>query len=115
VIVEGIAGLPVFSGWTGGFAHLLGPTGGYLIGFVVAAFLTGLLAERGWDRRPATSAAAMVLGSAAMYAAGLAWLAAFVGWARVLPLGLVPFLTGDALKIAVATGLLPLAWRLLRK
>jgi biotin transport system substrate-specific component len=115
VLVEGAAGLPVFSGWTGGLAHLLGPTGGYLIGFVVAAFLSGWLAERGWDRRPATSVAAMVLGNAAIYAVGLVWLAAFVGWTRVLPLGLVPFLAGDALKIAVATGLLPLTWRLVRR
>lgn len=114
LLVEGAAGLPVFSAWRGGLAHLAGPTGGYLVGFVPAAYLAGLLAERGWDRRPLGAAAAMLAGSGVIYLAGLARLAAFVAPARLLPLGLLPFLPGDLLKIALATGLLPLAWRLIR-
>jgi biotin transport system substrate-specific component len=114
-LAEGAAGLPVFSGWRAGLPHLLGPTGGYLVGFVPAAFLTGLLAERGWDRRPLAAAAAMIVGNAMIYVVGLSWLAAFVGVGRVLPLGLFPFVPGDLVKIAAATALLPLAWRLARR
>jgi biotin transport system substrate-specific component len=114
LLAEGAAGLPVFSGWRGGLPHLLGPTGGYLLGFVPAAYLTGLLAERGWDRRPLSTAAAMLVGSAAIYLVGLARLASFVGPAPVVGLGLLPFLPGDLAKIALATGLLPLAWRVSR-
>jgi len=70
-LAEGLAGLPVFAGGMSGLAYLLGPTGGYLLGFVAAAYLTGALAERGWDRQPLTTALAMVLGNLALYAPGL--------------------------------------------
>jgi biotin transport system substrate-specific component len=112
VLAEGAAGLPVFSGWRAGLPHLLGPTGGYLVGFVLAAFVTGALAEHGWDRRPLTALAAMAIGNVAVYALGLPILAAFAGSGNVLSLGLYPFVPGDLLKIAAATGLLPLAWKL---
>jgi biotin transport system substrate-specific component len=108
---EGMAGLPVFAGGAGGIAHLVGPTGGYLAGFVLAAFVVGRLAERGWDRHPVTTALAMLLGSAAIYASGLPWLAAFVGGERALVLGLYPFLAGDLLKLALAAALLPVGWK----
>jgi biotin transport system substrate-specific component len=84
-----------------------------LVGFVVAAFLVGALAERGWDRRPSTTAASMVLGNVVIYLAGTLWLSRFVGWSEVLFVGVLPFLAGDALKIALATLALPGAWRLL--
>jgi biotin transport system substrate-specific component len=112
-LVQGIAGLPVFAGGRAGPAHLLGPTGGYLVGFVLAAWVVGRLAERGWDRRATTTLLAMLLGNATLYACGLSWLAVFVGVERAPPLGLYPFVGGDLLKLAVATALLPSGWRII--
>lgn len=113
-IAQGAAGLPVFAGGAFGLSRVLGPTGGYLLGFVAAAFLVGLLAERGWDRRPLTTAAAMTLGNIVIYTVGALWLAVFVGGLRqALAVGVVPFLPGDLLKIAVAAILLPAGWKLL--
>lgn len=113
-IAEGLAGLPVFAGGAAGPARLLGPTGGYLVGFVVAAYLVGALAERGWDRRVATTAAAMVLGNLVIYAVGVLWLAPFVGGlSKAVTLGAVPFIPGDVLKIGAAALLLPGGWKLL--
>jgi len=108
-------GLPVFTGGGAGVAHLMGPTGGYLMGFVAAAWLSGALAERGWDRRVKTALAAMFLGNAAIYVFGLPWLAYFVGGGRVLEMGLLPFIPGDFLKLGVAAMLLPQGWRLMGK
>jgi biotin transport system substrate-specific component len=110
-LAEGAAGLPVFAQGTSGVLRLLGPTGGYLVGFVLAAFVVGWLAERGWDRNPWTTAAAMAVGNACIYACGLPWLAHFVGWDSVLAAGLLPFLPGDGLKLVLATLLLPTLWR----
>lgn len=112
-LAEGVAGLPVFSGGMAGPTHLLGPTGGYLIGFVAAAALTGLLAERGWDRRLWSNLAAMVTGNLVIYGFGLTWLAVFVGLNQALTLGVYPFLLGDVIKVAIATLLLPLGWLVL--
>jgi len=114
-LAEGVAGLPVFAGGGAGPAYLLGPTGGYLVGFVAAAAVTGYLAERGWDRRFLTTIAAMSLGTAAIYLAGLVWLAAFTGADNLLAMGLIPFLPGAALKIVAAALLLPQGWKLLNK
>lgn len=112
-LAEGAMGLPVLAGGAAGLARLTGPTGGYLIGFVAAAFLVGWLAERGWDRRPETTLLAMLLGNAVIYVCGLPWLAHFVGAERVWSLGLLPFLPGDLGKALLATALLPWGWRLL--
>jgi biotin transport system substrate-specific component len=79
-IAAGVAGAPVFAGWTGGLVHLVGPLGGYLVGFALAAWLVGGLAERGWDRKFVLSFAAMALGSAVIIALGTTWLACFLGW-----------------------------------
>jgi biotin transport system substrate-specific component len=108
----GAIGFPVFAGGTSGLSRLAGPTGGYLLGFILAAFLVGWLSERGWDRRALTTAAAMLLGTALIYLPGLLWLSGFVGWDRLLELGLTPFLVGDLLKVALAALALPLAWKL---
>jgi len=113
-IIEGAGGLPVFALGRGGFAVLLGPTGGYLVGFVAAAYITGLLAERGWDRRAGTTVLAMIFGNAAIYAFGLLWLCCLMGvrWS-VLIAGLYPFVVGDLLKIVLAAVLLPTGWKLI--
>ena len=112
-LMLGAMGLPVFAGGLAGLARFVGPTAGYLLGFVVAAFVVGSLSERGWDRKPWTSAASMIIGNGIIYALGVAWLWRFVGWEAVLNAGVVPFLPGDALKIALATILLPSGWRII--
>ncbi len=114
-VAEGLVGIPVFAGGAAGFARLLGPTGGYLAGLVLAAYVVGWLAERGWDRRPGTTALAMLAGNAVVYAFGLAWLSRFVGAGHVLAAGLLPFIPGDLLKVALAAGLLPGAWKLINR
>jgi biotin transport system substrate-specific component len=111
-LLEGLAGLPVFAGGTGGSLVLLGPRGGYLLGFVAAAYLTGLLAEKGWTQRFGPSVAAMLLGNTAIYALGLPWLARYVG-GMTTRLGLYPYLPGDLLKVFLAAWLLPFGWRFL--
>lgn len=108
----GLAGLPVFAGGAAGWAVFEGPSGGYLVGFLPAAALVGALAERGWDRVPWLTVAAMVAGNIVIYACGALWLQHFVGGNRVWALGVQPFLIGDAIKIAVAAGALPVAWKL---
>lgn len=118
-VLEGALGLPVFAGGTAGLGRLLGPTGGYLVGFIAAAFVTGWLAERGWDRRPLTTALAMLAGNLVIYLFGLPWLAAFLGGRFLGPkgalaLGLLPFIPGDLVKLALATFLLPSAWWIVR-
>ncbi len=114
-LLEGSAGLPFFSGGAGGFVHLLGPTGGYLAGFPLGAYATGLLAERGWDRTPARAFLAMLAGSLPIFALGLLGLSRFVPGSTLLAQGLWPFVPGDLLKSAVSAGLLPLGWKLLGK
>ncbi len=116
-LVEGAFGLPVFAGTPEkglGLAYMVGPTGGYLAGFVVATMLVGTLAARRWDRHPMTTAAAMLVGMVAIYALGAAWLATFIGIEKALQFGVVPFLLADALKILLATALMPLAWKAVR-
>ncbi len=112
---QGAMGLPVFAGGLAGTAVLVGPTAGYLVGFVFAAFAVGLLAERGWDRHPLTTALAMLIGNLIIYTLGLLWLMTLLNLslAATLAAGLYPFIIGDLLKIAVATALLPLGWRLI--
>ncbi|MEV0192934.1 biotin transporter BioY [Kitasatospora purpeofusca] len=111
-LLAGAAGLPWFAEATSGWAAA---SFGYVIGFVLAAGLVGALARRGADRSPVRTAAAMVLGSLAIYAVGVPYLAFAldVPLARAAELGLYPYLVGDALKAALAAGALPLAWKLL--
>jgi len=108
---QGALGLPVFAGGAAGVATLLGPTAGYLFAFPFAAAVTGALAERGWDRRFFTMAAAMLFGSAVIFALGLAWLSRFVPGPGVLAAGLYPFVPGDLVKTALAALAFPTAWR----
>lgn len=114
-LLEGALGLPFFAGGAAGLAHLAGPTGGYLLGFVPAAFVIGWFAERGWDRDVLRTLVAMAAGSVLLFACGLTQLATFVGRDRVLEAGLYPFVIGDLIKMAVAAGLLPAAWKILER
>jgi biotin transport system substrate-specific component len=115
-LAEGAVGLPVFAGGASGVGYMLGPTGGYLVGFVVAAGVVGWLAERGWDRRLVWTAVAMVLGNVVIYVFGVAWLAVFLGdLGGALVQGMLLFVVGDLIKIAVATLTLPGGWRLARR
>jgi biotin transport system substrate-specific component len=115
-LVEGTVGLPVFAGTPEkgiGIAYMMGPTGGYLIGFVAAAALTGWLAERGWDRSLWRSAVALSLGHAVLFLTGLAWLAVYVGWPRAVAFGLMPFLAGTVVKTALGVALVRAGWAML--
>ena len=113
-VAAGAIGLPVFAQGDAGIARLLGPTGGYLAGFMLAAAIVGWLAERGWDRSPLSTLALMAIGTLVIYAIGVPVLAL----ALPLPLpnavnsGALVFAPWDALKALVAAGLLPLAWRI---
>jgi biotin transport system substrate-specific component len=116
----GIAGFPVFavSPLPQGILRLLGPTGGYLMSYPFAAYLTGALAERGLDRNYRTSLAAMAAGLAVIFACGVAWLAWFarpvpVGLDAALRTGLYPFVPADIVKICLAAGVMPSIWALL--
>ena len=112
-LVEGAAGLPVFAGGAGGAHVLVGPTAGYLMAFPLAAAVTGALAERGFDRHFLTMMAAMLLGSAVIFALGLAGLSRFLPGQQLVATGLLPFLPGDLLKSALAAGAFPALWRLI--
>lgn len=114
-LAEGAAGLPFFRNGAGGVGYLLfSPTTGYLLAFPAAAFVTGYLAERGWDRRFGTAAAAMFLGSLVILAGGWMWLTIFFRTAAdAFRAGVAPFVLGDVVKIALAAAALPAGWRLL--
>lgn len=116
-LAAGIAGLPVFAPsliLPPGAARLLGPTGGYLLAYPAAAFVTGYLAERGWDRSFRSSIAAMLAGLAVIYAGGLSWLLAYTGsFQAALLQGVVPFVVADVAKAVIAAMVLPQAWRFL--
>jgi biotin transport system substrate-specific component len=115
-LTEGALGLPVFAGGASGVGYMLGPTGGYLVGFVVAAGVVGWLAQRGWDRRLVWAAVAMVIGNVIIYVCGVAWLAVFLGdlWGALVK-GMLLFVIGDLIKIAVAALTLPGGWKLARR
>lgn len=115
-LIEGASGLPFFYAGGSGVQHLLfSPTSGYLLSYPVAAFVVGLLSERGWDRRFLTAAAAMALGSIVILLGGWAWLARFVSPTAAFNAGVAPFLIGDLIKIALAAAALPTGWAILRK
>ncbi len=107
--IEGLAGLPVFAGGTSGLSHLLGPTGGYLIGFVGAAYVAGFLAERGLVRHWLGALLCLVAGNLILYVPGVLWLGVFAGMGKAVALGFLPFVVGDALKTAAGWGALSAA------
>ncbi len=115
-LVEGASGLPFFYGGHGGIGHLLGPTGGYLVAFPAAAFITGAFAEHGWDRRFLTAAAAMAIGSVVIMLSGWTWFSLSTNTPPQVSfqISLVKFIPGDIVKILLAAAALPAGWRLLR-
>jgi biotin transport system substrate-specific component len=113
-LVEGAIGLPVFAGPSGGLAALLGPTAGYLFGFVVAAFVTGLLSGRGWDRSVLRLFVAMSIGHISILALGFAWLAfgMKLGTEKAWLVGVLPFLAASIVKSALGAALVSAIRRL---
>ena len=113
-LLEGFAGLPVFAGGSAGAAKFFGPTGGYLIGFLAAAYLVGMLADRGWDKSYAKTLISMTIGTAVVFVAGLAQLSFFVPEGTLLSMGFIPFIPGALVKIAAASAILPSVWKMLK-
>jgi biotin transport system substrate-specific component len=113
-LLMGLVGLPFFAGGASGLAYLLGPTGGYLVGFIVAAYLVGLLAARGLDRRIPSALLAFLAGELVIYLFGVAWLSVFLGLPHAIAAGFLPFIIGDAVKLAAAGLVLPAAWTLVK-
>ena len=113
----GLIGAPVYSGGDGGWEIVHGATGGYLVGFIAAAVLTGWLAQRRWDRHFNSAVAAMLSGSVVIYSFGLPWLAKEIGTGLegTLEAGLYPFVLGDLIKLYLAGMLLPGAWKLVER
>tara|TARA_R110000744_G_scaffold307293_2_gene415507 strand:+ start:947 stop:1462 length:516 start_codon:yes stop_codon:yes gene_type:complete len=115
-MIIGALGFDVFAGSSAqayGLTYMMGGTGGYLVGYVLATVVLGALAQRGWDRSIGWMALAMLIGNAVIYLPGLAWLGQLYGWDKpILQWGLTPFLLGDAIKLALAAVLLPAVWKL---
>lgn len=114
-LLQGALGLPVFANGAAGALYMFGPTGGYLAGFLMAAVMLGFLAERGFGRTILSTAVAMLIGTAIIYIFGVAWLSMMIGFEQAIIHGVMPFLYGDALKAIVAAGLMPMAWKAIKK
>jgi biotin transport system substrate-specific component len=117
-LVEGALGLPVFAGTPekgSGIPYMLGPTGGYLAGFVAAAAIVGWLAERGWDRSPTRLFIAMAIGHLVIFAAGYLWLASLIGADKAWAGGVAPFYWATLVKNALGGVLLPAAWNFIAR
>lgn len=113
----GAMGFDVFAGSSAenaGLVYMMGGTGGYLVGYVLAAFALGFAARKGWDRHVVLMALAMLIGNALIYVPGLLWLHQFAsGWEQTLAWGITPFLIGDLLKLKLAALLVPGLWKLI--
>ena len=114
-VLEGLIGLPVFAGGTGGMAILFGPTAGYLVGFIPAAILVGYLLEKGFSRNRISMFFALLFGSIVIYLFGVFRLLSFVEYEKVFMLGIAPFLVGDVIKTVLAPILIPSGWKLIKK
>jgi biotin transporter BioY len=116
-LVEGATGLPFFQGGHGGLLYLMGPTGGYLIAFPAAAFITGAFSEHGWDRKFITAAAAMAIGSLVIMFSGWLWFSLVMKTSPAITFfaTVLKFIPGDIAKILLAAAVLPSGWALMRK
>lgn len=119
----GALGAPIFSDQSGGWDIISGATGGYIIGFILAAGIVGWLCERGADRRVVPMIGALLLGNVLIYAIGVPWLANWspagdgieFGWSQAYEFGVQPFILGDLLKLAIVAAVLPAGWALLQR
>ena len=116
-LIEGALGLPFFAAGGAGLVRFLGPTGGYLVAFPAAAFITGAFAEHGWDKHYATAVAAMAIGSLVIFLGGWAWFAILTNTPPIaaFKIAVAPFLLGDVIKIALGAAVLPTGWALLKR
>ena len=116
-MLVGALGFDVFAGSSAeasGLIYMMGGTGGYLVGYILATLALGMAARAGWDRSVGKMALAMLIGNALIYIPGLVWLGQLYGWDQpILAWGLTPFLIGDALKLALAAVLVPGLWKLI--
>ncbi len=113
-LLQGAIGLPVFASG-GGLAYMMGPTGGYLVGFFLSASLLGLLASNGWGKTWQTTAVAMIIGVGLIFAIGIGWLAMFIGFEAAFINGFLPFIYADFLKIIIASFAMPAAWSVVNR
>jgi biotin transport system substrate-specific component len=114
-LIEGAVGLPVFAGLAGGAQHLVGPTAGYLAGFVIGAMVSGYLTGLGLGRTVMSALGVFLAGVLAIFALGLAWLSLQFGIEKAIAVGLMPFIFSEPTKIALATVLLPSCWKLVSR
>jgi biotin transport system substrate-specific component len=118
-MILGAIGFDVFASSAAGVSgieYMMGGTGGYLVGYVLATLALGVLARMGWDRSAAKMAVAMLIGNALIYIPGLLWLGTLYGWDKpILEWGLTPFIYGDLLKLSIAAMILPIAWKAIGK
>ena len=113
-IMQGIFGLPVFANG-GGVGYLIGPTGGYIVGFLISSILLGFLANRGWGKTWKTTAIAMILGVCIIFLIGVSWLSVYIGLMPAVLNGFLPFIYADCLKIIIACFVMPTAWAKVNK
>jgi biotin transport system substrate-specific component len=109
-LAEGLAGLPVFAGSSAGPTYMAGPTGGFLLGFLLGATFVGWLAERGWDRSLGRVAAAMALGHVLLFIPGVIWLAVLFGWGKAIAFGVTPFIAATIAKTALGVAIVAAFW-----
>ena len=117
-LIEGALGLPVFAGTPSkglGFAYMVGPTGGYLVGFMLATCTVGYLGERGLDRTFLTTFIAILIGTILIFLCGYTWLSSLIGFEKAFIYGVLPFVWSELFKIALATAVLPVCWRYLNR
>ena len=113
-IIQGVMGFPVFAGG-GGIAYIVGPTGGYIIGFLISATFLGLLASRGWGKTWKTTAISMIAGVFIIFLSGISWLSVYIGFENAILKGFIPFIYADCLKIIIASFAMPTAWSFVDK
>jgi biotin transport system substrate-specific component len=114
-MLVGAFGVPVFAGPVAGPAYFAGPTGGYLAGFVVMAYITGLAADKGWSKSPFKIGGAMVAGEIIMLVMGALWMGYLFGSEKIIAWGVGPFVVTDFIKVAIAACVLPAIWGLMKK
>ncbi len=116
-LIEGAIGLPFFAGGAAGIVRFFGPTGGYLVAFPAAAFVTGAFAEHGWDKNYPQAVVAMAIGSVIVFLGGWAWYSVLTSTPPLaaFQIAVLPYLVGDVIKIALAAAVLPTGWALLKR